>query len=68
MEAEFDALNKKFQPVNQKRTSRLLFASSPAFVFDPDHFETHRLLEHYKNQKKELTTFYGRGNFLETVF
>lgn len=65
MESELNALNGKFQLVDQKRKSRLLFASSPSFVFDPQHPETQELLAQYKQQRKELTEFYGNGSFLE---
>ncbi len=67
IEAKFNALNVKLQPVNQTKPSKLLFALSPAFIFDPHHPETQKLLTQYTRQKKEFTTAYGRGNFLETT-
>lgn len=65
IKGEFNTIDKKFQPIEQKRKSILFFTSLPSFVFDPLHIETHELWKEYRKQRKELTKTYRNKNFLE---
>ncbi len=67
IEEKLNAAEKRFLATDpKKRRNRLIFTSLPAFVFDPEHPETQKLLKSYEEQRKEITKSYQDVSFLET--